>query len=108
MLLYADEDFPHPSVHELIRLGHDVLTAQADGRSQAPDYEILNRAHTLGRIVLTYNRNDFERLDRQGLDHSGNISAKQDPNHLALAARVHLALLGRISGRWCIRVNRLP
>lgn len=31
MLLYADEDFPHPVVEELRRLGHDVLTAQEDG-----------------------------------------------------------------------------
>jgi Domain of unknown function (DUF5615) len=35
MNLYADENFPLPVVQELRRLGHDVLTAQEDGK-QAP------------------------------------------------------------------------
>jgi len=34
MQLYADEDFPLPVVEELRRLGHDVITAQQDGRMQ--------------------------------------------------------------------------
>ena len=66
MLLYADEDFPHPAVEELRRLGHDVLTAQADGLTSSPDHAILARAHSLSRVVLTLNRSDFERLDRHG------------------------------------------
>jgi hypothetical protein len=33
MLLYADEDFPFPVVEQLRQLGHDVLTAQEDGRT---------------------------------------------------------------------------
>ena len=49
MLLYADEDFPYPTVVELRRLGHDVLTAQQDGQSAAPDAHILACAHSLGR-----------------------------------------------------------
>jgi len=49
MLLYADEDFPLPSVEELRRLGHDVITAQEDGQASKPDPIILARAHALGR-----------------------------------------------------------
>ena len=45
MLLYADEDFFYPIVVELRRLGHDVLTAQQDGQSSAPDPMILARAN---------------------------------------------------------------
>jgi hypothetical protein len=56
MLLYADEDFPHPAVDELRRLGHDVITAQEDGRMATPDPDVLARAHALGRAVLTHNR----------------------------------------------------
>ncbi len=108
MRLYADEDFPFPAVGELRRLGHDVLTAQDDGRSALPDPDILARAHTLGRAVLTYNRRHYERLHRQGASHSGIISASQDPNLPALAARIHDALLGLSPGRWCLRVNRPP
>ncbi len=77
-----------------------------DGRLATPDPDILARAHSLGRAVLTCNRRHFEQLHRQGAAHSGILSAKQDPNHPALAARVHAALAGRALGRWCIRVNR--
>jgi predicted nuclease of predicted toxin-antitoxin system len=108
MQLYADEDFPHPAVDELRQLGHDVLTAQDDGLIQTPDAIILARAYSLGRVVLTYNRRHYERRDRQGADHCGIVTAKQDRNHLALAARIHAALAGRVPSRWCIRVNRKP
>jgi len=107
MQLYADEDFPLTVVQELRRLGHDVLTTQEDGRQSRPDYEILARAHLLGRSVLTHNRRHFERLHRKVLPHSGIVSATQDPqNPFDLAARVHSALAGRTPGRWHIRVNR--
>jgi hypothetical protein len=106
MLLYADEDFPWPAIEELRRLGHDVLTAQDDGRRQTPDPLILARAHALGRVVVTCNRWDYERLDRQGADHSGIVSTTQDNDHLALAARVNAVLVGCTPGRWCVRVNR--
>src|SRR5262245_52008239 len=106
MLLYADEDFPRPSVDELRRLGHDVITAQEDGRVATPDPDILARAHSLGRPVLTCNRWHYERLHRQGLDHSGILSATRDTDYPALAARVHAKLAGLTPGRWCVRVNR--
>ncbi|HEY7156477.1 MAG TPA: DUF5615 family PIN-like protein [Gemmataceae bacterium] len=108
MRLYADENFSFPVVEILRQLGHDVLTAQEDGRMATPDPDILARAHALGRTVLTYNRRHFERLNRQGAAHSGILSAKQDPNNPALAARIHTALAGLSPGRWCIRVNRPP
>src|SRR5260370_913937 len=106
MLLYADEDFPRPAVIELRQRGHDVITAQEDGMSSSPDPDILARAHALGRAVLTYNRSDYERLHRQGADHSGILSATQDTNHPALAARIDAVLAGLSPGRWCLRVNK--
>jgi hypothetical protein len=106
MLLYADEDFPFPVVEELRRLGHDVLTAKDDGRLSTPDPDILARAHSLSRAVLTLNRTDFECLDKQGAAHSGIVSGRHDKGHIAQAARIHAALAGRSPGRWCIRVNR--
>jgi hypothetical protein len=93
MQLYADEDFPLAVVEELRQLGHDVLTAQDDGRRNTPDADILARAHALGRTLLTHNRRHFKRLHRQGTAHSGILSATQDPNnHQALAGRIHAAL----------------
>ena len=69
MLLYADEDFPYPAVEDLRRFGHDVITAQEDGRSATPDPDILARANALGRAIITYNRRHYERLHRQGAAH---------------------------------------
>jgi hypothetical protein len=106
MLLYADEDFAYPVVELLRSLGHDVITAQEDGRASDSDPDILVRAQQLGRSVLTYNRRDFERLHSRGLPHCGILSATHDRNFLALAARIHGALSGLGPARWCIRVNR--
>lgn len=47
MLLYADEDFSRPTVVILRSLGHDVLTAQEDGRTATADPVVLARAHAL-------------------------------------------------------------
>ena len=108
MLLYADEDFAFPVVELLRHLGHDVLTAQEDGRSATLDPDILARAHDLGRVVLTFNRRHFVRMHLKGADHSGIVSATHDDDFSALADRVHTALAGLSPGRWCLRVNRPP
>ena len=108
MLLYADEDFSYPVVEVLRQLGHDVLTAQEDQRTAAADSEILTRARSLARIVLTHNRRHFERLHRQGEDHSGIISTTRDSDAQRLAERIHSTLAGVLPGRWCVRVNRPP
>src|SRR5271167_4706535 len=108
MLLYADEDFSFPVVEELRRLGHDVITAQEDGMASADDPDILARAYSLGRAVLTYNRRHFERLHRQGADHVGILSATHDSDFPRLAVRIHAVLIGLSLGRWCLRINRPP
>jgi hypothetical protein len=108
MDLYADEDFALPVTAELRRLGHDVVTVQGDGRHGAADIDVLARAHQLRRAVLTYNRRHFERLHRQGIVHSGIVSCIRDDNFAALAARIHEAINGLATGRWCLRVNRKP
>jgi predicted nuclease of predicted toxin-antitoxin system len=108
MRLYADENFFVPVVEELRRLGHDVLTASQDGRSAADDPVILGRAHALGRVVLTFDRWDFERLHRQGAAHCGILSATQDLDYVALARRIDAHLQGLSPGRWHLRVNRPP
>lgn len=99
MQLYADENFPLPVVDELRRHGHDVRTAQEDGRQSTPDPDILARAHAPGRAVLTHNRRHFELLYRQGADHSGILSATRDDDSSALAARIDAALASQSPGR---------
>jgi hypothetical protein len=77
MLLYADECFPHPVVEELRNLGHDVLTAQDDGRTATPDPDVLARAHSLGRTILTYNRRHYERCGRSSSSGCGGGSIQK-------------------------------
>src|SRR5260370_37261368 len=98
MLLYADEDFSYPVVEELRRFGHDVLTAQDDGRKGASDSEILGRAHRLGRSVLTNNRRHFERLHRRGSPRSGIRSAQHHSTFSQLAARIHATFARLLQG----------
>jgi predicted nuclease of predicted toxin-antitoxin system len=106
MLLYADENFPYPVVEALRQLGHDVLTAQDDGMRSVPDSQILDRAHALGRAVLTFDRRHFLKLHRQGTPHSGMVLSTDDKDYPALAARIDAALKIQVPGRWSVRINR--
>lgn len=107
--LYADENFPHPAVAELRAQGHDVVTAQEAGQANQgkPDEDVLAFAIAQTRAVLTYNRRHFFRLHRLGKPHFGIIACKRDDDHIALAGRIHQALLPVADLRDClIRVNR--
>jgi len=106
MLLYADEDFPLPAVVQLRQLGHDVITAQEDGNGSAADDALLQRAHALGRVMLTHNRRHFERLHGAGLPHSGILSCTHDADFGQLATRIDGVLNSMTAGRWCLRLNR--
>ena len=70
---YADENFPHPAVEHLRKLGHDVLTAREAGQAdqQIFDEAVLEFALTADRALLTMNRRDFIRLHRLRPKHSG-------------------------------------
>src|SRR5689334_21532777 len=93
--LYADEDFPLPVVHELRRLGHDVLTVQDAGRAGQgnDDSQVIVDAATDRRAVVTHNHADFNSLHWQGQPHEGIVSCTRDPqDHKGLAQRVHAAI----------------
>ncbi len=111
MALYADENFPAATVAELRRPGHDVLTAQEDGRAngRVPDDRVLERAVELGRAVLTGNRVDFKRLHGQRPGHAGIIICTADPDLLGQARRIAAAIeeAGPLDGQ-LIRVYRPP
>jgi hypothetical protein len=108
--LYADEDVPRPLVEHLRALGHDVLTALEDRQANQsiPDSDVLARATSLGRPVLTHNRKDFKRLHAATSAHAGIVSCtRDDANPEALAARIDGALAANpdIAGQH-IRVNK--
>ena len=108
-LLYADENFPLPTVEELRRRGHDVLTAAQAGQAGrgVPDDLVLAFAHARGRVVVTHNRKHFRQLHSTGHAHSGLVLCTADTDFAALGARIDAALAdaGDASGQ-LIRVNR--
>jgi hypothetical protein len=103
MLLYADENFPLAVVEELRRVGHDVLTAQEDGRAnlRISDESVLARATELKRAVLTINRRDFRWLHDRGGDHAGIFSCTFDPDFARQAGRIIKAAeeVGEVGGK---------
>jgi hypothetical protein len=94
--LPSDETFDRHVVEELRKLGHDVLTAYEAGRAnqKIPDRDVLDYAIRLGRAVITFNRRDFKRLHRNVQPHRGIVICTDDPDVLALATRIDLALAG--------------
>src|SRR5437762_14272285 len=105
---YADENFDYPTVLQLRALGHDVLTVQEAGESGGDDGHVLAVATAAGRIVLTFDRRDFERLHRNSAVHAGIVSCTPD-DAAALAARIHQAVIaaGVCAGKH-LRINRPP
>jgi hypothetical protein len=106
--LYADENFPHPVVEELRRLGHDVLTIQDDGyaNQRLPDDNVLLIATQLGRAILTTNRRHFMRLHLESSEHAGIIVCTFDQDFAGQARRIHDHLLSMQLSSQLIRVNR--
>jgi Domain of unknown function (DUF5615) len=92
---YADENCPRAVVAELRRLGYDVLTALEAGQANQgiPDPDVLAFAINLGRTVLTLNRRHFIRLHRQVTPHSGIVVCTADADAVALAQRIHVAVI---------------
>lgn len=107
--LYSNENFPLPAVEHLRRLGHDVLTVMEAGKAEQaiPDEEVLAFATSVGRILLTLNRQHFIRLHREQPMHPGIVVCTFDPNFEQLALRIHTALqqVPQMAGQ-LVRVNR--
>jgi predicted nuclease of predicted toxin-antitoxin system len=51
---YMDENIDNRITRELRRKEADVLTTQEDGYTRTPDTEILDRASSLARVLVTY------------------------------------------------------
>jgi len=105
---YADENFSLRVVERLRALGHDVLTVQEAGEAGGDDARVLSYAAGAGRIVLTFDRRDFERLHRASIAHAGIVNCTFDTPD-ALAARIDHAVdsAGSLTGQH-VRVNRPP
>ncbi len=78
--LYLDEDVSVVVAAILRARGFDVVTARDIGQLGLSDSEQLAYAAQAGRVLLTHNRVDFERLHREwlgsGRSHQGIIIAR--------------------------------
>ena len=108
--LYADEDVPRQFVEQLRALGHDIFTALEAGQANqsVQDADVLARATSLGRAVMTHNRKDFKRLHAATPGHAGLVSCtRADADPKGLAARIDAALAANADlASQHIRVNR--
>lgn len=92
--LYADENFPLPTVEELRNMGHDVMTIEEDGNANQgyPDDLVLIDASSSERAVLTMNRKHFRALHNQSQNHAGIILCTYNPDFAQLAERIHTTI----------------
>ncbi len=72
-----DEDLSYRVADGLRRRGVDAISVHEIGRAnrRVPDAEQLDHAATAGRVLVTYNRSDYQALDAewasQGRTHAG-------------------------------------
>ena len=107
--LYSNENFPLPTVEELRKLGHDVLTIQETGKANqaVSDEDVLAFANKEKRILLTLNRRHFIRLHKQHESHAGILACTFDPDFSAFAAQIDKALREETDfTKKVIRINR--
>jgi Domain of unknown function (DUF5615) len=94
--VYADEDIDRPLIEALRARGFDVLTVQATRSFGEDDATQLERAATLGRVLLTFNRRHFRRHHAAwmaaGRAHAGIVTVPQGGTAERRAVRVALLL----------------
>jgi hypothetical protein len=59
MEFLADENFPIPTILELRKRGHDIITAKQAGLLSAKDSEYIRYCNNTSRILLTLNKKHF-------------------------------------------------
>lgn len=76
--LYMDVHVHVVVTDALRRSGHDVLTAQEDGMRRAADVAILDRATSLGRVLVTHDADflvEAARRQRTAIPFAGIVYA---------------------------------
>ncbi len=83
LALYMDENVHGAVTRGLRQRGVDVLTVQEDGLAATPDPQVLDRAGTLGRVLVSQDTDlliEAVRRQRTGESFRGVIYAAQDPS----------------------------
>ena len=91
--LYSDENVHSKIISLLCNLGHDVLTAQKDGKANQgiEDSAVLARAIELDRIILTNNRKHFHHFHESTKGtHAGIVTFTMDLQDIeGVTKRIH-------------------
>lgn len=108
--LYSNENLAIDLVEALRKFNHDILSSYDAGQANQgiPDDEVLKYATLNDRCVITFNRDDFAALYRNGVSHAGIIICKDDRDYLGQAQVLHDYLetqVDRLHNR-LIRVQR--
>ena len=108
--LYSNENLAIDLVEALRKLNYDVLSSYDAGQANQgiPDDEVLKYATLNDLSVITFNRDDFVALHRNGVNHAGIIICKDDRDYLGQAQALHDYLdaqVDRLHNR-LIRVQR--
>ena len=71
------------------------------------DLDLLERVTSVQRAVVTLNRDDFKRLQRENPNHAGVIICTEDPDRIGQAWRIDQAInkMSELRGK-LIRVYR--
>ncbi len=96
--LYSNENFPLDMVEALRQLGYNVLTSYEAGQANQgiPDEDVLTFAKKQNRVLITLNRDDFLKLHRSGIKHTGMIICKDDRDYIGQVHVLHSYLQTQI------------
>ena len=89
--LYSNENLAIDLVEALRQFNHDILSSYDAGQANQgiPDDEVLDYATLNDRSIITFNRDDFVALHRNGVSHAGIIICKDDRDYLGQAQALH-------------------
>ena len=108
--LYSNENLAIDLVEAFRKFNHDILSSYDAGQANQgiPDNGVLDYTTLNDRSVITFNRDDFVALHRNGVSHAGIIICKDDRDYLGQAQALHDYLetqVDRLHNR-LIRVQR--
>jgi hypothetical protein len=101
MRLYLDDDFIEKILVRMLKAaGHDLTIPADAGLSAADDPVHLTEAIGTGRILLTYNAKDFEKLHNlviaSGGHHPGVLVVRKDNDRRDMSPRAIVTALKRL------------
>ena len=97
--LFCDQNIRVDTIQFLRTLGHDVVSTRTYGMQRASDSEILERAISEGRVLLTFNSDFGDIRYYQPHTHMGIIRLRIDPQTTEVVHPILRAALALLSAK---------